>query len=55
VHYHYVREMLSIGEINLAYVPTQHNLVVVDLFTEALSREKFETFHKTFSLLPFVD
>ncbi|MCO5593727.1 hypothetical protein L7F22_047744 [Adiantum nelumboides] len=53
VHYHYVRERLSTGEISLAYVPTQNNLA--DLFTKALSREKFEAFRKALSLLPFVD
>ena len=31
VHYHYVRERLSAGEISLAYVPTHDNLA--DLFT----------------------
>ncbi|MCO5591687.1 hypothetical protein L7F22_045678 [Adiantum nelumboides] len=36
VHYHYIRERLSAGEISLAYVPTQDNLA--DLFTKALSR-----------------
>ena len=35
VHYHYVRERLSAGEISLVYVPTQDNLV--DLFTKALA------------------
>eukprot|EP00250_Pteridium_aquilinum_P010876 c19689_g3_i1 orf=64-1296(+) len=39
VHYHYVRERLSTGEISLVYVPTQDNLV--DLFTKALPRKKF--------------
>ncbi|MCO5550669.1 hypothetical protein L7F22_004158 [Adiantum nelumboides] len=53
VHYHYVKERLSIGEINLAYVPTQDNLA--DLFTKALSREKIEAFRKALGLLPFVD
>ena len=53
VHYHYVRERLSAGEISLAYVPTQDNLA--DLFTKALSREKFEAFCKALGLLPFVD
>ncbi|MCO5583838.1 hypothetical protein L7F22_037753 [Adiantum nelumboides] len=53
VHYHYVRERLSTGEIILAYVPTQDNLA--DLFTKALSREKLEAFHKVLGLLPFVD
>ncbi|MCO5605434.1 hypothetical protein L7F22_059618 [Adiantum nelumboides] len=53
VHYHYVRERLSTGEISLAYVPTQDNLA--DLFTKALSREKLEAFYKALGLLPFVD
>ena len=53
VHYHYVREKLSTGEINLAYVPTQDNLA--DLFTKALPCEKFEAFRKALGLLPFVD
>ena len=53
VHYHYVKERLSAGEISLAYVPTQDNLA--DLFTKAVSREKFEAFHKVLGLLPFVE
>ncbi|KAI5077718.1 hypothetical protein GOP47_0007542 [Adiantum capillus-veneris] len=53
VHYHYVRERLSAGEINLAYVPTQDNLAY--LFTKALSHEKLEAFRKALGLLPFVD
>ncbi|MCO5584438.1 hypothetical protein L7F22_038365 [Adiantum nelumboides] len=53
VHYHYVKERISAGEISLAYVPTQDNLA--DLFTNALFREKFETFHKALGLLLFVD
>ena len=44
---------LSVGEINLAYVPTQDNLA--DLFTKALARENFEAFRKALDLLPFVD
>ncbi|MCO5555183.1 hypothetical protein L7F22_008726 [Adiantum nelumboides] len=53
VHYHYVRERLSAGEISLAYVPTQDNLP--DFFTKALSRKKLEAFYKALGLLPFVD
>ncbi|KAI5055672.1 hypothetical protein GOP47_0029193 [Adiantum capillus-veneris] len=53
VHYHYVKERLSAGEISLAFVPTKDNLV--DLFTKALSREKLKAFHKALGLLPFVD
>ncbi|MCO5607756.1 hypothetical protein L7F22_061957 [Adiantum nelumboides] len=40
VHYHYVRERLSAGEISSAYVPTQDNLA--DLFTKALSRRSLK-------------
>ena len=50
VHYHYVRERLHAGDIDLAYVPTQDN--VADLFTKALPREKFEAFRKALGLLP---
>ncbi|MCO5559054.1 hypothetical protein L7F22_012646 [Adiantum nelumboides] len=53
VHYHYVKERLSVGEISLAYVPTEDNLV--DLFTKALSCEKLKAFRKALGLLPFVD
>ncbi|MCO5598981.1 hypothetical protein L7F22_053080 [Adiantum nelumboides] len=53
VHYHYVKERLLAREISLAYVPTQDNLA--DLFTKALSHEKFEAFHKALGFLPFVD
>ena len=53
VHYHYVRERLSAGEISLVYVRTHDNLA--DLFTKALPREKFEAFRKALGLLPFVD
>ncbi|MCO5564328.1 hypothetical protein L7F22_017988 [Adiantum nelumboides] len=53
MHYHYVREMLSVGEIGLAYVPTQDNLA--DLLTKTLSRKKLEAFRKALGLLPFVD
>ncbi|MCO5596350.1 hypothetical protein L7F22_050411 [Adiantum nelumboides] len=53
VHCHYVKERLSVEEISLAYVSTQDNLA--DLFTKALSREKFEAFRKALGLLPFVD
>ena len=51
VHYHYVRERLFVGEINLAYVPTQEN--ITDLFTKAVPHEKFKAFRKYLGLLPF--
>ncbi|MCO5609793.1 hypothetical protein L7F22_064025 [Adiantum nelumboides] len=53
VHYHYVRERLLVGEISLAYAPTQGN--VAEIFTKALSCEKFEAFRKALGLLPFLD
>ena len=53
VHYHYVRERLSAGEINLVYVTTQDNLA--DLFTKALPCDKFKAFRTALGLLPFVD
>ncbi|MCO5559518.1 hypothetical protein L7F22_013119 [Adiantum nelumboides] len=53
VHYHYVKEMLSAGEISLAYVPTQDNLA--DLFTKVASHKKREAFRKALGLLPLVD
>ena len=34
VHYHYVRERIHVGDIDLLYVPTQCN--VGDIFTKAL-------------------
>ena len=54
VHYHYVRERLSAGEISLVYVPTQDNLA--DLFTKALPHlRSSKLFRKALGLLPFVD
>ncbi|KAH7300819.1 hypothetical protein KP509_24G080000 [Ceratopteris richardii] len=53
VHYHYVRERFSTGEISLAYVPRHEN--IEDFFTKALSRKTFEAFRKALRLLPFVD
>ena len=49
VHYHYVRERLHAGDIDLVYVPTQDN--VADIFTKALPQEKFEAFRKALGLL----
>ncbi|MCO5611035.1 hypothetical protein L7F22_065285 [Adiantum nelumboides] len=51
VHYHYVRERLHAGEITLTYCPAQDN--IADLFTKALSREKFEAFRKALGLLSY--
>ena len=42
VHYHYVREKVVSGEIDLVYVKT--NAQVADIFTKALGRDKFQFF-----------
>ena len=49
VHYHYVREWILAGEIDLAYCPTHDN--VADIFTKALPRAKFESFRKALGLI----
>jgi hypothetical protein len=42
IKYHYIREMIHKGAVNLQYVPTDEQ--VVDILTKPLSREKFEYF-----------
>ena len=44
VHYHYVIEILSIREINLAYVPTQDN--IGDIFRKACLMRSLKLFAK---------
>ena len=39
VHYHFVREKVLVGEIDLAHVSTHEQ--IVDIFTKALGAEKF--------------
>ena len=50
VHYHYVRERLSVGKISLVYVPTQDNLV--DLFTKALPLRSLKLSAKLWACFP---
>ena len=40
IRYHYVREAVNEGTINVVYCPT--NLMVADCLTKALVKEKFE-------------
>ena len=42
IHYHYVREKVIEGEIDLAYVKSKDQ--VADVFTKALGREKYAWF-----------
>ena len=53
IHYHYVKEWVHEGEVNVIFYPTQD--IVVDIFSKAPTREKFETFHKALNLIPFSD
>ena len=43
VHYHFVREKVLDGQIDLVYVKTDDEQVT-DIFTKALGKEKFEYF-----------
>ena len=42
VHYHYIREHILAGDIDLQYVGT--NMQVADIFTKALGRHKLQQF-----------
>ena len=48
VHYHYVKEQHNAGHINLIYCSTHDN--VTDIFTKALSGEKFKIFCNSLGL-----
>jgi hypothetical protein len=49
IKYHYIREMIQKGAVNLQYVPT--NEQVTDVLTKPLSRVKFEHFRYKLGLL----
>jgi len=42
LRYHFIREAVEEGKIKMEYVPTTEN--VMDIFTKALPRPKFEEF-----------
>ena len=42
VHYHFVREKVLVGNIDLVYVSTQEQ--VADIFTKSLGAEKLQRF-----------
>jgi len=44
VHYHFIREKVLIGEIDLVFISTQNQ--AADIFTKALGAEKHHRFKK---------
>ena len=51
VHYHYVREKVLAGEIDLVYVSTQEQ--VADIFTKSLGAEKLQKFRSAMGVEDF--
>ena len=49
VHYHFVREKVLVGEIDLVYVSTKEQ--VADIFTKALRTEKLRRFRSLLGVL----
>ena len=49
VHYHFVREQVLAGDIDLVYVGTEEQ--VADIFTKALGAEKLRRFRTMLGLL----
>lgn len=49
VHYHFAREKLDNGEINVTYIPTGEQLA--DLFTKPLGKSLFEKFRNKLQIL----
>ena len=45
VHYHYVREKVLAGDIDLVYVSTHEH--VVDILTKSLGEKKLQSFKKS--------
>ena len=50
VHYHFVRELVKLEVINLAYCPAQENLV--DLFTKPFPRQVIDKIINQFNVGP---
>ena len=51
VHYHYVREKVLAGDIDLVYVSTQEQ--VADIFTKSLGAEKLQSFRSAMGVQDF--
>jgi len=46
VHFHFIRQTVSSGNVELIYIPTEN--MTADIFTKALARVKFEKFRNDF-------
>jgi hypothetical protein len=49
VHFHFVRQTVDQGHIQIKYIPTED--MVADMFTKSLARTKFETFRKLLNVI----
>src|SRR6266481_4007639 len=49
VHFHFIRQMISMGAISLKYCPTED--MIADIFTKSLAHVKFEKFRNLFGLV----
>jgi hypothetical protein len=50
IRYHFVREMIDIGFIEIVFVPTDEN--IADIFTKNLDSKKFKNFQMKLNVLP---
>jgi hypothetical protein len=49
VHFHFIRQTVSSGDISLSYIPTEN--MTADIFTKALDRIKFERFRADLNVM----
>jgi hypothetical protein len=49
VHFHFIHQTISLGAINLFYMPTED--MTADIFTKSLSCIKFEKFHANLNVM----
>jgi len=49
VHFHFIRQIITSGNIKLIYIPTEK--MVADIFTKSLARVKFERFRADLNVM----